>query len=255
MASAVRVLEHNALVYRRVWRGTIIASFISPILFLTAMGIGLGGLINRSAGGVGGVGYLQFLAPGLLAATTMQTASVEATFPIMAKVYWEKTYDGMLATPLAVLDVLIGEVGWLLARLTMVATIFFSVLVLFGVSRSPATALAIPAAVLNGLAFGAPIMAFAATQRSASNFSVLQRFVIMPLFLFAGTFFPVEKLPGLIQAIAWLTPLAHGVALTRGLTLGTLALGPALLHAAVLALYAAAGTAAAAFTLHRRLVK
>jgi len=255
VTTALRVIEHNALVYRRTWRGSVIVSFISPLLFLAAMGIGLGGLVNRNAGGVSGVSYLQFLAPGLLAAATMQTAAIEATFPIMAKVYWEKTYEGMLATPLAVRDLLIGEIGWLLARLTMVAGIFFSVMLLFGVPRAPMAALAILAAVLNGLAFGAPILAFAATQRNANNFSVLQRFVIMPLFLFGGAFFPLANLPAVLQLVAWLTPLAHGVALTRGLTLGILALGPALVHVAVLTAFAAAGTAAAAYTLRRRLVK
>jgi lipooligosaccharide transport system permease protein len=255
MTLAVRIVQHNALVYRRTWRGSVFSSFASPLLFLTAMGLGLGGLVNRSSGGVGGVTYLPFLAPGLLAAATMQTAAGETMFPIMAKIVWQRTYEGMLATPLTVRDLLVGEIGWLVVRLAMVATIFFGVMALFWVPRSSEAALAVPAAVLNGLAFGAPILAFSATQRNAARFSVLQRFVIMPLFLFGGAFFPVERLPALVQGVAWLTPLAHGVALTRGLTLGTLTLGPGLVHVAVLLLYAGAGTAAAAITLPRRLVK
>jgi lipooligosaccharide transport system permease protein len=254
MTLALRIVQHNALVYRRTWRGSVFSSFASPLLFLTAMGLGLGGLVNRSSGGVGGVTYLQFLAPGLLAAATMQTAAGETMFPIMAKIVWQRTYEGMLATPLTVRDLLVGEIGWLVVRLAMVAAIFFGVMALFGVPRSPEAALAVPAAVLNGLAFGAPILAFSATQRNAARFAVLQRFVLMPLFLFGGAFFPIEKLPTLVQGVAWLTPLSHGVALTRGLTLGTLTLGPGLVHVAVLLLFACAGTAAAAITLPRRLV-
>jgi lipooligosaccharide transport system permease protein len=172
----------------------------------------------------------------------------------MAKVLWQRTYEGMLATPLTVRDLLVGEIGWLLVRLAMVAGIFFGVMALFGVLRSSEAALAVPAAVLNGLAFGAPILAFTATQRNGARFAVLQRFVIMPLFLFGGAFFPVEKLPALLQGVAWLTPLAHGVALTRGLTLGTLTISQGLVHVAVLLLFALAGTAAAALTLRQRLV-
>ncbi len=104
-APVLRVLEHNALVYRRTYRGTLFTTFLSPVLFLTAMGLGLGALVDRQAGAaLGGVPYLAFLAPGLLAASAMQTGAFENTFPVMAKTTWWKTYDAMLATPLAVRD-------------------------------------------------------------------------------------------------------------------------------------------------------
>jgi len=251
MIGALRVLEHDLVVYRRTWRGTVLASFISPILFLGAVGLGLGSLIRQP---VDGLSYVAFLAPGLLAANAMQTASMEATYPIMARLLWLKTYHGMLATPLRVGDLLGGALLWIALRLTMVATSFFVGMTVFGIVRSPAAGLLIAAALLNGLAFATPIVAFSATQYHDSGFAVLQRFVIVPLFLLGGTFFPIDRLPALLQVVAWAEPLSHGVALTRGLTVGALSPMAAALHVAVLVGFAAAGSAAAWFTLRRRLV-
>ena len=111
ISGPARVLEYDLHLYRRVWRGSVVVSFLSPLLFLAAMGLGLGGLVNRSAGGVNGVAYILFLAPGLMATTTMQTASSESTYPILAKVYWERTYEAMLSTPLRVRDLVFGELA------------------------------------------------------------------------------------------------------------------------------------------------
>ena len=252
--AALRVFEHNALAYRRVWRGSVLVSFISPIFFLTAMGIGLGGLINRNSGGVGGVPYRDFIAPGLLVATTMQTAAAEMTYPIMAKVVWWKTYDAILATPMRVRDLVLGELAWITARVALVAIIFYAVMQVVGATHSPLAPLAIGAGILTGVAFAAPIMAFSASQRRDSGFAALTRFVITPLFLFGGTFFPLDRLPAVLQGVTWLTPLAHGVALSRGLTLGRISAGEALIHIVVPLVYVVAGGTAAYFMLRRRLV-
>ncbi len=253
-SAALRVFEHNALAYRRVWRGSVLVSFISPIFFLTAMGIGLGGLINQKSGGVGGVPYRDFIAPGLLVATAMQTAAVEMTYPIMAKVVWWKTYDAILATPLEVRHLVLGELAWMTARIGLVCVIFFAVMQVVGATRSPLAPLAIAAGTLTGLAFAAPIMAFSATQRRDSGFAALTRFVITPLFLFGGTFFPLDRLPVVLQLVAWLTPLAHGVALSRGLTFGHISAAEALMHMAVPLVYVVAGGIVAYVLLRRRLV-
>ena len=253
MSATLRVLEHNAVVYRRTWRGSVLVSFISPILFLAAMGVGLGNLIPRVPS-AGQVSYLAFLAPGLLAANAMQTGAMESMYPVMGKIKWMKTYEAMLATPVRVWDLVAGEVLWLGIRLGMVATSFFIVMVLFHAVGSPLGVLAVPAALLTGIAFAAPILAFSATQHNDSGFNAVQRFIIIPLFLLGGTFFPIAKLPAVFQAIAWATPLAHGVALTRGLTLGGLTASAASAHLAVLAIYGGAGIVAASITLRRRLV-
>lgn len=255
ITGGLRVVEHNALVFRREWPGSIMVSFLTPLFFLASIGVGLGTLVNRGSGGVSGVPYIDFLAPGLLAATTMQTAAFECMYPILGKIMWDRIYDAMLATPMAVRDLLAGEVAWIALRLLMVSSIFWVVMAVFGVAHTPESLLTIPVAVLNGLAFATPLMAYTATRKSGDAFSGIQRFWIMPMFLFAGAFFPLSRLPGVLQALAWVTPLAHGVALSRGLVLGNVVAGEAALHLTVLAAYTAGGIIVARTLLIRRLVK
>jgi lipooligosaccharide transport system permease protein len=254
----LRVLQHNLWVYRRTWRGSIFSSFLTPILFLLAMGLGIGTLVggSGSSGGAlpGGVTYLSFLAPGLMAGAAMQTASFESTFRTMIGIEWRKGFQAMLATPLRVWDVLFGELGYLGFRLLTTASAFFVVMVAFGVPRSPLAVLSIPAAVLTGYAFGPLVVAFAATLKGNTNgFNMLFRFVVMPLYLFSGTFFPIEQLPVALRALAWLSPLYHGVALTRDLTLGSVELPTTLAHLAILLLFAAVGLVLAHRSMRRRL--
>ena len=256
MTGALRIIEHNALIYRRAWRGSIFASFLAPLMFLAAIGVGLGTLVSRgSPQGVNGVSYLDFLAPGLLATATMQTAFSETTYRLMARIRWSGTYDAMLATPISVRDIRNGELAWLALRLLLVAVFFFVAMLLFRTVHSASSVLSIPVAALNGLAFAAPMIAFTATQQNDTGFAVIGRFVITPLFLLGGAFFPIERLPQAIQAIAWIMPLAHGVALTRGLSLGTIALPAASLHLTVLIAYIVAGAVVAGITLRRRLAR
>lgn len=255
-----RVVELRALQYRRTFRASIFSSFLNPVLFLLAMGVGLGTYVDRSGTAtqaLAGLSYLQFLAPGLLAATTMQAAAFESTFPIMGGLTWQKTFHAMYATPISPRDIVLGNLAWIAIRLTSIAAIFTIVMTLFGAAASPLILLAIPAAVLTGMAFSAPIAAFSATQRTPEKFNAVFRFGITPLFLFSGTFFPISNLPAAIQPIAWLSPLWHGVELTRGLALGTLFAAPAvaLVHVAVLVAIFAVGSVWAFRTVEARLVR
>ncbi len=256
LARVARAYEYEVLGYRRTWRGSIFNSFFSPTMFLLAMGVGLGSYIDRGgATGTGGVPYLAFIAPGLLAATVMQTAASESTFPIIAGFVWQKTFHAMHATPLGPRDIALGHFAWTATRLTLVGAIFVLVTLLFGAIRSPLAILAVPVATLTGLAFATPITAFAATQKTMNKFSYLFRFGITPLFLFSGTFFPIEQLPAVIQPLAWITPLYHGVALCRSLALGTVGSDPALalVHLAVLAAFTIAGLVVSLVTFEQRL--
>jgi len=260
MAVMTRVVESRALQYRRTFRASIFSSFLSPVLFLTAMGLGLGSYVNGSSAGseaLGGLTYLQFLAPGLLAATAMQSAAFESMFPIMGGLVWQRTFHAMYATPISPRDIVLGNVAWIVIRLTMISAIFTAVIFVFGAAASPLFVLAIPAAVLTGLAFATPIAAFSATQRTPEKFNAVFRFGITPLFLFSGTFFPISNLPPLLQPIAWLSPLWHGVELCRGLALGTISATPglALIHVAVLTTLTAVGLVAAFRTISARLVR
>jgi len=253
-----RVFEHRWLQYRRTFRASIFTSFLSPVLFLTAMGLGLGSYVSDSAiDDIGGVSYLVFLAPGLLAATAMQAASFEATFPIMGGLVWTRIFHAMHASPISPRDIALGNLLWIGARLTLISTVFTAVIVLFGAAASPLIVLAIPAATLTGLAFAAPIAAFSATQKTPERFAAIFRFGVTPLFLFSGTFFPLDSLPEAVRPLAWITPLYHGGALTRGLSLGTLLDDPllALIHVLVLLACVVAGTVAMIYTINRRLVR
>jgi lipooligosaccharide transport system permease protein len=253
-----RVFEHRWLSYRRSYRASLFSSFLLPVLFLAAMGVGLGTYVDGGAsGGLGGVSYLAFLAPGLLASTAMQSAAFESTFPIMGGLVWARTFHAMYATPISARDVALGNLLWIAARLVLITTVFTVVIVLFGAATSPLIVLAIPAAVLTGMAFSAPIAAFSATQRTVEKFNAIFRFGVTPLFLFSGTFYPVDQLPAFLQPIAWVTPLYHGVELTRGLSLGTIGREPllALAHLAILVAFVVVGTLLAIRTISARLVR
>jgi lipooligosaccharide transport system permease protein len=167
----------------------------------------------------------------------------------MAGLVWNKIFHAMYATPISPRDIALGNLAWMVARLTLISSIFTFVIVLFGAAQSPLIVLAIPAAVLTGMAFAAPLAAFSATQKNPDKFSAIFRFGITPLFLFSGTFFPISSLPSQLQALAWLTPLYHGVALTRGLSLGTIGADPA--AAAIHVLYLAVLTGVGAWLLVR----
>jgi lipooligosaccharide transport system permease protein len=254
---ALRSLEYWAYQYKRTWRGTLVSSVLSPVLYLAAMGVGLGSLVDKSgraAHHLGGIHYLPFLAPGLLAAAAMQTAATESSWPVLGAIKWIRTYHAMLATPLRVWDVLTGHLAWMALRLTTTVTVFLCVIALFGATTSWTAVLTVPAGVLTGLAFAAPIAAFAATQESDYSFAALFRFGIVPMFLFSGTFFPVSQLPPALRPIAYATPLWHGVDLCRTLALGTATPGRTLLHVLYLAAWVGIGTRVALFTYERRLV-
>ncbi len=240
--------------YRHFWRSSLISSVLEPALFLAAMGLTLGVLVDRGRGLPGGLSYLEFLAPGLLAAAAMQVGTFESTYPVLGAIKWDKTYEAVLATPAGVADLLVGQLLYVAFRLATSGALFLVVLVLFGGAHSPLVLLALPVAVLTGLAFAAPVTAFACRLENDSGFGVMQRLLIMPMFLFSGTFFPVSQLPAVFQKIAYATPLWHGVTLARGLALGTIDAGPALLHVGYLLLWITGGVALAVRGFRRRLV-
>ena len=257
-----RVFEHRFIVYRRTFRASLFSSFLTPALFLTAMGLGIGGYVDRAGpnAALGGVPYIAFLAPGLLVSSAMQTGSFEATFPVIAGLVWTRVFHAMYATPITPRDVALGNILWFGARLLLISTVFTAVIVAFGAAVSPLIVLAIPVATLTGLAFATPIAAFSATQRTPDRFAAIFRFGITPLFLFSGTFYPLEALPAFVQPLAWITPLYHGVVLARGLALGTigtaaLPLELALVHLLVLVAFIVVGTVATVYTVSAKLVR
>jgi lipooligosaccharide transport system permease protein len=238
--------------YRRTWRGSVITTLVSPVLYLTAMGVGLGSLVHKSSA-IGGVSYLQFIGPGLLAATAMQIGAGESTFPVLAAFKWLRLYHAMAATPLAPLDILVGHLLWIATRVAMASAAYLGVLAAFGGIKSTLGLLAFPACVLIGMAFAAPIVAYSATRETDNGFAALMRFGIVPMFLFSGTFFPVSQLPEVLRWVAYATPLWHGVDLVRSLTLGHVGALAAAGHVAYLATWAAIGIVLGARFYRRKL--
>lgn len=242
--------------YRRTWRGSAISTVLQPLGFLAAMGLGLGVLVDKGHGSASlpGPGYLQFIAPGLLAATAMQTGAFEATYPVMGAIKWNRQYHAMLATPLRVVDVLAGHLVFVAFRVAVTVLVFLGITWLFGALESPWAVLCLPVGVLTGMAYAAPIFAFSATRENDSGFAMLYRFGIMPMFLFSGTFFPISQLPGWLEPVAWLVPLWHGVDLCRHLALGQPSPGLAAVHVAYLTAWVVGGFVVSLRAFGRRLV-
>jgi lipooligosaccharide transport system permease protein len=253
---ALHYVEREALVYRRLWRGTMFSQFVGPALYLLAMGVGLGGLISSQGRTVEGLSYLQFVAPGLMAATVLQNATGESLWPVLAGFKWMRFYHGMAASPMSPNDVYLGNLSWIAIRFTLSAVAFLVVAVLLGAVLSPWAILAVPAAVLCALALASPLTAFTATQETDHSFPLVLRFLTLPMFLFSGTFFPITQLPAFLQPFAWFTPLWHGVVLCRAATTGRLPPGGVLglaLHVLVLLAFLGVGCTWGVRTFTRRL--
>lgn len=251
---AVHLFRRNWLVYKRIWYRSLFFGFLQPFMFLTAMGLGVGHLLARSnPSAFGPAGYIGFLGPGLLGAMAMQTATFESSYPIMNKIMWGRNYEAMLSTPVSIRSIVLGELGWTAFRIGSLGAVFLLVLFLFGIPRSPMAILAVPVCMLVGVAFASCLIAFTATQKNDVGFSAIFRFVINPLFLFSGTFFPLTNLPEPLRAVAWATPLFHGVELIRGSVLGRLDLVSAPLHLAYLLVMLGIGVFLAERTLTRRM--
>ena len=252
----VRQYDYWRTLYARTWKGTLVTSFLMPLLYLAAMGVGLGSFVddNNGSQALGGATYLQFIGPGLLAATAMQTAIFEATYPVMSGIKWQRFFYSMIATPLRPADVAYGNLAFIAFRAVTTCTVFAVIIALFGGMQSWLGVLTIPVALLVGMAYATPVFALTARMMSETGFTLVFRFGMIPMFLFSGAFFPVSQLPDVIEWLAYLTPLWHGVELSRGFGLGDIGLAEVLGHTAYLLVWFLAGLRLAVAGLTRRLV-
>jgi lipooligosaccharide transport system permease protein len=251
---SLAVFGYLATVYKRTWRGSIIGRFLSPLFFLLSMGLGLGALVDDRAGGVDGTPYLQFVVPAIVATQAMWVAMGESTYQVLGYIKWNMGYHAMLATPLGIRDILVGHLLSIVGHLTVATTIFMAVAALFGGFSSWWALVSLPIAVLTGMAFTVPIFAFTARQDGDSGFNILFRWVMTPLMLFSGTFFPVDQLPLWMQPVAWLTPLWHGVESSRQVATGQVDWLSLVLHLVVLVAFIAVGWVLAVRSFTKRLV-
>ncbi|MGT2463760.1 ABC transporter permease [Sinomonas atrocyanea] len=198
----------------------VVTSVGNPLLYLFSMGVGLASIVDRSAGGAhgafGGVGYLAFAAPALLVSSAVMTSANEMMFPVMDGFKWRRFYYGPHVTPLVPGQLAAGHIMAVGVRLTLQCLVFFLIMLAFGAAPGPWAWLLVPIGVFAGMAFGAPLMAYSAHIESENfQFSMIQRFIVMPLFLFSGTFYPLATMPVGMQWIGWISPLWHGNELGR----------------------------------------
>ncbi|WP_018683196.1 ABC transporter permease [Actinokineospora enzanensis] len=247
------VVEGRWIWYRRNWRSSVFSTVLQPVLFLVALGLGLGSQVRPGAA-TDGLPYLQYLAPALLASSALQTGSGESTYPILSAFKWQRTYHGITATPISATQVLAGQLLWIALRVGFSAAAFLVIAAPLGALPGPGVLLSLVFAVLTAMAFVAPMVAYSATiETEVQQFSVVMRFIVMPMTIFAGTFFPVAQLPVWVHPLVWLTPLWHGTELCRDAAIGALELLPALGHLAYLVALVAAGVHLGRRTFVRRL--
>jgi lipooligosaccharide transport system permease protein len=223
------VVEHFWTWYRRNWRATAVSSVLQPVLFLVAFGVGFGALVADRPGvgaATGGVSYLVWLTPALLAVSAVQSAAFESSYPVLSGFKWQRIYHAMTAGPITPAQVAIGHIAWVTVKLTF-----------------------------TGAAVTALVTAYAAKVELAQGFTVLFRLIVIPITLFSGTFFPVEQLPAVVRPLAWISPLWHGTELARAAALDRWALLPALGHLAFLAAMLAFGVGLSARLFTRRLAQ
>jgi len=251
-----RQVDYWATLYRRTWRSTVISSFLSPLLYVVAMGVLLGGFIDGDPDVLeGATSYVDFVVPGLIAAHAMQTAVGETTYPVMGMIKWQRIYDSMLATPLSCRDVVAAHLSFVAFRLALTCGVYTLVLAPFGVYATwwgPLAAFA--SQVLVGMTFAVWVYGYATRVRTESGFGVLFRLLIFPMFLFSGAFFPITNLGSLGAWVARLTPLWHGVNLSRMFALDNVTWWLACVNVTVLVVLTAAGWFWAVRGLEKRLV-
>ena len=245
------VFEYHLVSYRRVWRGSLLSSFVLPLLTMLGFGVGVGAYVT---GGVEGVPYLDWMVPGLIASTAMQIAMGDSTWPVLGGFEWRRIYFGQSAAPLSVADILDGHLAFVVFRTLASCGAFLLVAAAFGTMHSWWALATLPIAGLVGLAVATPTFAYASAIRTDSYLAVLFRLGVIPMSLFSGVFFPVESLPGALRWVAYALPLWHGVDLSRAATLGVAPAWSPVGHVLYLALWAGAGWLLAYRQFGRRLV-
>ncbi|ASR35067.1 ABC transporter permease [Prauserella marina] len=221
--------------YRRYWKSNLYSSGLQPLLFLAAMGIGFGSQVEPGPA-TGGLSYLHYVAPALLVAGAVQNAIGEASFPVLSGFKWQKDFFAVTATPVTAGQLLGGQLIWVALRLLIASVVYALVAGLFGAWLGLGVLVAVLVAIATGLACAVPMMAIAATTYDeGTRFTSIFRFLVMPMILFAGTFFPIAQIPAGLRWLAWISPLWHGNELARGSALGGLGFPQALGHLAYLA--------------------
>jgi lipooligosaccharide transport system permease protein len=220
---ARRLIERNILVYRHQWI-IIVSGIFEPIFYLISIGLGLGAIVDTVPFAGREISYVGYVAPALLATAAMNGAVFETIFNVFFKLNFQRTYEGILATPMGIAEIAIGEVAWALMRASLYAVSMLLIMLAMGLLVSPWAILIFPTVLLVSAAFSSAGLATTTFLRKIQDFDIPMGLIVMPMFLFSGTFFPTEIYPAPIQLFLQLTPLYHAISLMRGLTLGMLGL-------------------------------
>jgi lipooligosaccharide transport system permease protein len=250
----LRVWQRNLLVYRRTWKINFLPPLLEPLFYLLAFGVGLAVLVGSVSYRGGEVSYVAFIAPALIAVNVMNSAFFENTYASFVRMYYQKTFDAMLATPLSLPEIISGEILWGATKSVIGTAIMMTVISAFGLLHYPHALLLLPVALLGGLAFGAVGMLFTSIVPNIETFNLPVFLFVTPMFLFSGTFFPLENLPSWARSLAQFLPLTHLVNLTRALSFGHFD-GEGAWAVAYLALFAAVFFPLALWRMQRRLIK
>jgi lipooligosaccharide transport system permease protein len=221
---ALKLLQRNLLAYKHYWIA-FVSGFFEPLFYLVAVGFGVGRFIETVPFADGRIDYVVFLAPGLLAAQTLNGAVFDGFFSPFFKLNWMKTYDGIVTTPVGIPDIAVGEIVWALLRGTVYGAGFLIVMLALGLIRSPWALLALPAVMLSAGALSAGAMALTGVTKEISSLEKVITLIVFPLFLFSGTFFPVSLYPSYLRPVVMATPLFHSASLLRDLTTGHVSAG------------------------------
>ncbi|MBF0481801.1 MAG: ABC transporter permease [Desulfovibrionaceae bacterium] len=250
----VQVWRRNLIVYKRIWKVNFLPPMLEPIFYLTAFGLGLGSLVKTVPYQGEQVDYMSFIAPGLIASAVMWQSFFETTFASFVRMFYQKTFDAMLSTPLTLEEVIIGEIVWGATKAFIASILVLCVVAAFGGAHLPGALLVPPVAFLGGLAFACAGMCFTGVTPSIDMFNLPMFLFITPMFLFSGTFFPLDNLPAWAGLAAKITPLYHLTSLIRELCLGRLG-ADAWLSLAYLAAFTALAAALSLRAMRRRLVR
>ena len=211
----MKVWKRNLVVYRRIWKISFITPLLEPLFYILAFGLGFSGLIGQVHYGGGELSYTRFIAPALIATAVMSNAFFETTYASFVRMYYQKTFDAILATPLSLEEIIVAEIVWSATKAAAAAGVMLTVLALLGYIHLPQGLLLLPLAFLGGLAFGAIGMFFTGIIPTIDMFNLPIFLFITPMFLFSGTFFPVSNLPQWIRPIAYGFPLYHLTEMAR----------------------------------------
>lgn len=217
---AFRVWQRNFTVYTKLYKSSLALNFIEPVLYLAALGLGLGAFVKE----INGVTYIKFIAPGIIASSSMFAAIYECTYGTYVRMTYQKTFDAILATPVNLYDLVAGELMWGATKSLLYGTIIIIVISIFGFVDSPLIILAVPLLLISGLIFAEISVIFTAIIPGIDSFNYFYTLFMTPMFLFSGIFFPLDNLPPLVSKIAFFTPLYHLVNICRGLASGSLTL-------------------------------